>query len=258
MIIAYNGGAISTHKFIIGGKNREVTLQFGNMFSLCKGLTPVDETKQIEGVVKLDFSSMVFEAGRKTTAWRPIQEMFKDSLSFQNCEPDWSSTFLYTRFRLLEVKTIFNSISLNLYIEALPLLQPIQSIKPEVLRKYESSSSVNITLQTVPLVYLNATMGKNLFTTPYIVFQDVGTPTPVSDGMIRLSMDTIRDTLRSGRPATGEAEAKLAVDAPVICKVWGRCARKLHMPSAASVSVVDKGRRTFCNFWFLYIGPNFS
>lgn len=258
MIIAYKGGAIASHRFLIGGKSREVDLQMGNMFGSCKNLTPEDTNEAIKGTVKIDFSTLVFEPGRKSTVWRPIQEMFKDSLTLTNCSPDWSSTYLYTRFRLLETKTNTSETAVTLHIEALPLLEEIQTVKPEVLRKYESSSSVAITLHSVTLVYFNSTVGRNLFTTPYIVLQDIGSPVPVSDGMIRLSMDTIRDTLRSGRVAKGETETKLTVENPVITKVWGRCARRLHMPSGTSVCVTDSGKRVSSRTWVLNAGPNFS
>ena len=94
MIIAYKGGAIASHRFLIGGKSREVDLQMENLFGTCKNLTPEDISKPIKGTVKIDFSTLIFEPGRKATTWRPVQDMFKGSLTFTNCSPDWSSTHL--------------------------------------------------------------------------------------------------------------------------------------------------------------------
>jgi hypothetical protein len=82
MIIVYRAGNIKEHRFIVGGKSSEHQLDLKNLYDLCPGLTPVDSTKPLEGSVKINFTTLVFQPGRKTTPWVPIQAMFKGSLAW--------------------------------------------------------------------------------------------------------------------------------------------------------------------------------
>jgi hypothetical protein len=248
MIIVYRAGNIKEHRFIVGGKSSEHQLDLKNLYDLCPGLTPVDSTKPLEGSVKINFTTLVFQPGRKTTPWVPIQAMFKGSLAWSNCTPpDWSKIFLYTRYRLLEspAKPGSSGPYLSLNIEGLPLQSALELCKPELLKKYESSSTVSINLTSVPLLFMKAVTTKAVFTTPFLVLQDAAVTPALTDGIVRLSMDTIRDTLRSGREAIDQQEAVATVHAPVFSKTWERCSRRLHMPTGTSVSFTETGKENY-------------
>ena len=62
-----------------------------------------------------------------------------------------------------------------------------------------------------------------------------------TDGMIRLAMATIRDSLRSGKSLSEKNEAIAAVQAPLYTRVWEASARSLYMPVSATFNVIGQG-----------------
>ena len=63
----------------------------------------------------------------------------------------------------------------------------------------------------------------------------------VTDSMIRLSMSTVRDLLRSGHLCEGATERKASIDNPEVVFIWGLSRRALYMPEVETFEVYSKG-----------------
>jgi len=71
----------------------------------------------------------------------------------------------------------------------------------EMKEKHCSASNVAISLVSIPLNWRKPDGRKKIFMTPFLVVMDG--KSGVSDGNVRLSMASVRDVLRRGRPSEG-------------------------------------------------------
>ena len=245
LVLVYGDGKLRQHRFVIGGKALELNVDVAKLFDLCSFGSQVGKGK-VTVTVRVEFSSLVFLPGKKITRWQPIEEMFKSSLAMENCQGCKDGQFLYTRFRLLEVAGKRKS-SVFLQLEALPLECGIREVDAELRKGYESSSNVAICLGSVELKFYKEEPTKALYTSPFLVLEDDLYPT---DGVLRLHLELIRDSLRAGQRADTEEEATDSVRSPTIMAPWARGKRKLHMPVSKSTSVVISSGE---NYYFFHL-----
>ena len=231
MVIGFFKGKIKRHSFLVGGKPRSVNISLSSLVGLCNG---IDSTSEL--TTGLDFTSIQFPPERKATPWRKIEEMFKDSC-FGTV--DFSKTFVYTRWRVLDMK-IDGKAKIILALEVLPLGKALEDHDAEIVSKYKSSSNKAISLHTIELKWRSPNEKLRLFTTPCLVLLD-GKEGAVTDSMIRLSMATVRDLLRSGHLCEGATERKASIDNPEVVFVWGLSRRALYMPEVETFEVYSKG-----------------
>lgn len=229
MVIGFKNASIKFHSFLVGGKMRSVKVPLEDLVGLCKSVDPKQTL-----TLGVDFSLIQFPPMKKATEWRRIEEMFKDSLS--NCG-QFAMENVYARWRILEDQESM----VALHLEVLPLDDKLESKKAELLAKYKSSSNLTICLVKIPLKWRSPDARKKLFTSPCLVMLD-GQDCVITDSMVRLSMSTVRDVLRSGRVASGLEENKSTVDSPQVLPVWGRCSRELYMTESDEYSIIEKGK----------------
>lgn len=236
MVITLKEGKIKSHSFLIGGKSQTFTVGLGKLEGVCKGL---DYNKNIQ--LAVDFTAVQFAPGTKVTEWRKVEDMFKDCMS---SPVNFAKNHVYARWRILEEEPFEESNSnLCLHFEVLPLEVSLERHSAELINKYTSSSNVAISLLAIPLVWRKPNEKKKLFTTPCIVIGDI--QTRASDGNVRLSMATIRDLLRKGRPSKGKTEHQSAVSAPVVLAPWARVERELFMQEETSFEIISTGEQIF-------------
>ena len=232
MVMGFFKGQIKRHGFLVGGKSVSLKISLSSLEGLCND---IDATSEI--TLGVDFTSIQFPLGRKATQWRKIEEMFKDA-SFG--EVDFSKAFVYARWRVLELKTNGKD-KLMLSLEVLPLDKALDNHDAEMITLYNSSSNKAIALYSWELKWRSPNERLRLFTTPCLIMMD-GKEGVVTDSMIRLSMATVRDSLRSGFLCVGAKEGKAAIDNPQIFAVWGRSRRALFMQEVEALEVIRKGK----------------
>ena len=252
LVLVFRAGRLREHRCLVGGKSRQYELELRDLYDFCPDLVTKDtERFPPQLSVKLDYSQIIFRPGKKTTNWIHIKEMFKDSLNCVNISPDWSKTFLYTRYRLRE-SALQDGTVLTLHLEALPLESQLDSVPAELRRQFDSSSNVVIDLLTIPLTFHKSVPEKNLFTSPYLLSDP--SSQNLNDTIIRLMLDAIRDVMRSGRNAVNQEECVKSIKSPLLQPIWGRNIRRIHMPVSESVSLVETGK---IGVFYLLSGPNF-
>ena len=143
----------------------------------------------------LDFTSVQFSPGRKTTDWKRVEVMFKDCMTNANL---FSKYFIYARWRILEAPPAGDGSlgPVSLHLEVLPLKEDMDGQKAEIYQKYKSSSNIAISLISLPLTWRKRDVKRKLFTTPYLIMTD--SKSAITDGIVRFSMATVRDLLRGG------------------------------------------------------------
>ena len=149
---------------------------------------------------------------------------------------------MYARWRLLELKPKEGERqpSLPLHLEALPLNGTLEMKSAEMKEKHCSASNIAISLVSIPLNWRKPDGRKKLFTTPRLVVMDA--KSGVSDGNVRLSMASVRDVLRRGRPSEGVEEHQATVVSPQLVNAWERSPRMLHMAEGDTCEVLEKGK----------------
>ena len=235
MVVGFCKGKIKRHGFLVGGKSVSLKISLSSLEGLCNDIDTASEI-----TLGVDFTSIQFPLGRKATQWRKIEELFKDS-SFGTV--DFSKTFVYARWRVLELK-INGKDKLMLSLEVLPLVKALDNHDAELIMLYNSSSNKAIALYSRELKWSSPNEKLRLFTTPCLIMMD-GKEGVVTDSMIRLSMATVRDSLRSGYLCTGANERKAAIDNPEVVAVWGRSRRALYMREVEALEVHRKGKYEF-------------
>ena len=252
MVIGFKNASIKFHSFLVGGKARNVKVPLKKLDGgLCRTVDP-NETL----VLGVDFTMIQFPSMKKATEWRRIEEMFKDSLS--NCG-QFAKENVYARWRILEVLCVESGTQgseIALHLEVLPLTEKLESMKAELLAKYNSTSNLAISLMEIPLMWRAPDVKKTLFTTPCLVMLD-SLDCVITDSMVRLGMSTVRDVLRSGRSASGLEENKSTVYNPQVLPVWGRCSRELYMAESDTFSVVGKGKYDFSCYYSCVVQHSF-
>ena len=240
LVIGFSKGKIKRHSFLLGGKSAEVSIPLASLEGLGTG---IDTSKQI--ALGLDFTAIQFSPGRKATEWMKIGEMFKDSAFGAD---EFAHLNLYTRWRVLEVDGgREGQARLFLALEALPLEKDLEAYDSEMIVKFKSSSNRAIPLFRIGLNWRGSNEKYKMETMPCIVLMDASMGTP-TDSMIRMSMATVRDALRSGSFSESLMENKATVTSPEIVPLWARSARSLFMVESPAYEVINKGMYPFIKF----------
>ena len=246
MVIVFKSGLLKSHRFLLGCKTKEISISANVLQGLGKEFADVDKPITIS----MSCSGLAMPPGRKATPWKRLEEMFKDSMAKGNML-DWSKVNLYARWRILEhpPKNSEDSPTICLSLEGLPLESRLELQTPEMLAKYESSSNSAIALVTMPLQWQEMNSKKKLFTTPFLVMGDSSLDSPPTDGMVRMAMSTIRDTLRAGKLTASPEEGVASVQSPEKARIWKWSPRAVYMPVSTSFTVMEKGK----SFHFLIL-----
>ena len=232
MVITLKEGKIKSHSFLIGGKSKSFTVGLEKLEGICNG---IDTSKSIQ--LAVDFTAVQFAPGTKVTDWRKVEEMFKDCMS---SPVTFAKNHIYARWRILEVESPEEGEKgLCLHFEVLPLEMSLDRYPAEMLNKFMSSSNLTISMLSIPLLWRKPNDKKRLFTTPCLVIGD--THTRASDGNVRLSMATIRDLLRKGRPSVGKTEHQSTVSTPMVFPAWAKVKRELFMQEEDSFDIISTG-----------------
>ena len=234
MVMTFKEGKISSHTLLLGGRPISLKVPLNKLEGLCKGL----DINQIV-TLGLDFTSVSFPQGRKATEWKRIEVMFKDCMTGPSM---FSESFIYARWRILEAPLPADGAqgSISLHLEVLPLEEALgEKTSAEMLQKYNSSSNVAIALVEIPLVWRKPESRKKMFTTPCLVRAD--SKSFITDGIVRLSMAMVRDTLRCGKQSEGANSHKATVVSPQVLGPWRRSPRELFMPESETFDVIGKG-----------------
>ena len=240
MVLVFKNGLLKSHRFLLGCRTREIIIPASVVQGLGEDYEKIDKSITIS----MCCIDLALPPGRKATPWKRVEEMFKDNMATYNML-DWTKFNLYTRWRILELppKNIEDSPILTLSLEGLPLGSRLEQQTPEMLVKYQSSSNSAIPLASLPLLWQGENVKKGLFSTPILVLGDNSLDCQPTDGMVRLAMATIRDTLRAGKLTTTQAEGMASVQAPEVARIWKWSPRALYMPVSTSFTVVEKGKR---------------
>ena len=249
LVMSFKEGKINSHSLLVGGRPVSIEVPLNKLEGLCKGL----DTSQTVSL-GLDIASISFAQGRKATEWKRIEEMFKDCLSGSD---KFSDSFIYARWRILEAPLPADGAQglLSLHLEVLPLDEALADKKSvEVLQKHKSSSNIAISLVSIPLVWRKPDSRKKLFTTPCLTKAD--SKSVISDGIVRLSMAMVRDTLRCGKSSEGVSGHKATVSSPQVLGPWKRSPREVFMPESDTLDVIGKGKyKYFIYFILKRFGP---
>ena len=239
MVMVFKRGLLKSHRFLLGGRTKEITIPASIVQGLGKDFATVDKSI----IISMNCTGLALPPGRKATSWKRMEEMFKDSMA-PNDNLDWAKMNLYTRWRILELppQNSEDPPTLSLNLEGLPLESPLEQQTPEMLAKYQSSSNSAIALASMPLQWQGENIKKGLFTTPSLVLVDNALDCLPTDGTVRLAMATIRDTLRAGKLTSTQVEGMASVQSPEVGRIWKWSPRALYMPVSTSFTVLEKGR----------------
>ena len=240
MVLVFKFGLLKSHRFLLGGKTKEITIPASVVQGLGKEFSTVDKSI----TVSMSCAAIALPPGRKATPWKRVEEMFKDSMATSEIKLDWEKINLYTRWRILELppRNSEEHPTLILSLEGLPLESRLEQQTPEMMFKYNSSSNLAIALFSKPLQWQGENTKKRVFTTPSLVLVDNSMDFLPTDGMVRLAMATIRDTLRAGKLTSTLEEGITSVQSPEVARAWKLSPRELYMPVSTSYTVLEKGR----------------
>ena len=241
MVLAFKDGKIKTHSYLLGGRHVSLKVPLGKLDGCYEN---IDMNQSL--TLGLDFASVQFSPGRKTTDWKRIEVMFKDCMT---SSIQFTKLFIYARWRILEAPPAGDGSqgSVSLHLEVLPLKKDLDNQKAELYQKYKSSSNISISLVSIPLTWRKPDVKRKLFTTPCLVIVD--SKSVITDGIVRFSMATVRDFLRGGRPSETIEEHKATVSSPVVLGLWGRSRREVFMPECDSFEVIGQGNYEFHLFY---------